>query len=158
MADKYWFSSGGFIDIQGISITPNTGAKVQALCFYSDGIVVMKCVSIEGEEYNNWANNDDYLIALVGHKLGFGERVEVHDPYYTPKPITPYTFKTPLQAQPQPSAAAPVADASQVYHDDARSVHNEADIAKITTLEEQMVEQQRMVAQLKSILISKGMI
>lgn len=40
----------------------------------------------------------------------------------------------------------------------ARSVHNDADLAKITTLEEQMVEQQRMVAQLKSILISKGMI
>jgi hypothetical protein len=157
MADKYWFSSGGFIDIQGISITPNTGAKVQALCFYSDGTVVMKCVSIEGEEYNNWANNDDYLIALVGHKLGFGERIEVNDPYYTPKPITPYTFKSALQA-PSLSAPSAVSDAPQVYHDDARSVHNEADIAKITTLEEQMAEQQKMVAQLKSILISKGMI
>lgn len=155
MADKYWFSSGGFIDIQGISISPNTGAKVQALCFYSDGTVMMKCVTIEGEEYNNWSNNDDYLIALVGHKLGFGERVEVNDPYYKPPPITPYTFKSEIPAQP---SGAPVATAAQVYHDDTRSVHNDADIAKITTLEEQMVEQQRLVAQLKSILISKGMI
>lgn len=155
MSDKYWFSSGGFIDIQGISITPNTGAKVQALCFYSDGTVVMKCVSIEGEEYTNWANDDDYLIALVGHKLGFGVRVEVNDPYYTPKPFTPYKFTSGIPAQP---SGAPVATAAQVYHDDTRSVHNDADIAKITTLEEQMVEQQRLVAQLKSILISKGMI
>jgi hypothetical protein len=158
MADKYWFSLGGFIDIQGISITPNTCAKVQALCFYSDGTVMMKCVTIEGEEYNNWSNNDDYLIALVGHKLGFGERVEVNDPYYKPAPFTPYTFKTPLQAPGTTEAPSAVATASQVYHDDSRSVHNEADIAKITTLEEQMAEQQKMVAQLKSILISKGMI
>ena len=41
---------------------------------------------------------------------------------------------------------------------DLRSVHNDADIAKITTLEEQMAEQQKMINQLKSILISKGMI
>ena len=158
MADKYWFSSGGFIDIQGISITPNTGAKVQALCFYSDGTVVMKCVTIEGEEYNNWANNDDYLIALVGHKLGFGERVEVNDPYYTPNPITPYTFKSALQAPATTAAISESAIAAQVYHDDTRSVHNEADIAKITTLEEQMVEQTRQLQQMRQIMISKGMI
>ena len=92
MADKYWFSSGGFIDIQGISITPNTSAIVQALCFYSDGVVQMKHVKIEGEEYTNWANDDDYLIALVGIKVGMGQRVEPNDPYYTPKPFTPYKF------------------------------------------------------------------
>lgn len=155
MSCKYWFSSGGFIDIQGISITPNTSARVQALCFYSGGVVQMKHVTIEGDEYTKWANDDDYLIALVGHKLGFGERVEPDDPYYTPKPITPYSFKSEIPAQP---SGAPVATAAQVYHDDTRSVHNDADIAKITTLEEQMVEQQRLVAQLKSILISKGMI
>lgn len=159
MSCKYWFSSGGFIDIQGISITPNTSAMVQALCFYSDGTIVMKHMTIAGDEYTNWANDDDYLIALVGHKLGFGERVEPNDPYYTPKPITPYSFKSEIPAQP---SATPTTTASLsavvANHDDTRSVHNEADIAKITTLEEQMVEQQRVVAQLKSILISKGMI
>ena len=95
-------------------------------------------------------------VAFENFVFNISERVEPNDPYYTPNPITPYTFKSEIPAQ--PSAAAPVATASQVYHDDSRSVHNEADIAKITTLEEQMVEQQRLVSQLKSILISKGMI
>ena len=155
MSCKYWFSSGGFIDIQGISITPNTSAMVQALCFYSGGVVQMKHVTIAGDEYTKWASDDDYLIALVGHKLGFGERVEPDDPYYTPKPITPYSFKSEIPAQPSAAAAS---TASQVYHDDTRSVHNEADIAKITTLEEQMVEQTRQLQQMRQIMISKGMI
>jgi hypothetical protein len=158
--DKYWFSGGGMVDIQGISIIPNTSSKVQALCFYKSGEIQMKFLEITGDEYTNWGNDDDYLVALVGHKLGMGERLQPVSsvPDLAPtKPFTPYTFKSGIPAQ--PSGAAPVADgASQVYHDDSRSVHNEADIAKITTLEEQMVEQQRMVAQLKSILISKGMI
>ena len=155
MSCKYWFSSGGFIDIQGISINPNTSAMVQALCFYSGGVVQMKHVTIAGDEYTNWANDDDYLIALVGHKLGFGERVEPNDPYCTPKPITPYSFKSEIPAHPSAAAAS---TASQVYHDDTRSVHNDADIAKIQTLEEQMVEQTRQLQQMRQIMISKGMI
>ena len=151
MADKYWFSSGGFIDIQGISIIPNVCAKVQALCFYSDGTVMMKCVTIEGEEYNNWSNNDDYLIALVGHKLGFGERVEVNDPYYKPPPITPYTFKTPLQAPATTEAPA-------TEQEDTRSVHNDADIARIQTLQEQLDAQAAKLKTITDLLFKNGAI
>lgn len=151
MADKYWFSSGGFIDIQGISITPNTSAKVQALCFYSDGTVVMKCVTIDGEEYNNWANNDDYLIALVGHKLGFGERVEVNDPYYTPKPFIPYTFTSGIPA-------APGATAVVGTNDDNRSIHNDADIARIQSLQEQLDAQATKLKTITDLLFKNGAI
>jgi hypothetical protein len=158
--DKAWFDEG-IIDIQGVTIVPNTSAKVQALCYYNNGVVQMKWVTIEGEEYKNWESDDDYLIALVGHKLGMGKRgVPVSNiPDVEPaKPITPYTFTAGLPAQPLAPVTSPAPAPAPVTYDDARSVHNDADLAKITTLEEQMVEQQRMVAQLKSILISKGMI
>lgn len=159
--DKAWFD-GGIIDIQGVTIVPNTSAKVQALCYYNNGVVQMKWLNIEGEEYTNWKSDDDYLIALVGHKLGMGERgMPISNlPDVEPsKPITPYKFTS--------TSGIPIAITqptntevynSKILSEDTRSVHNEADIAKITTLEEQMVEQQRMVAQLKQILISKGMI
>lgn len=150
MSCKYWFSSGGFIDIQGISITPNTSARVQALCFYSGGVVQMKHVTIEGEEYTNWASDDDYLIALVGHKLGFGERVEPNDPYYTPKPITPYTFKSEIPSQ----VDAPVA----VTYEDNRSVHNDADIARIQTLQEQLDAQALKLKTITDLLFKNGAI
>jgi hypothetical protein len=37
----------------------------------------MKFVDISGQQYNDWGNDDNYLIALVGHKVGMGQRVQV---------------------------------------------------------------------------------
>ena len=88
--DKYWFSSGGLIDIQSISINPNVSARVQALCFFSGGVVQMKWVDITGDEYTNWGHDDDYLIVLVGQKLGMGERVQHNDPNHETKTIKTY--------------------------------------------------------------------
>ena len=155
---QYWFSSGGMIDIQGITITPNTSAKIQALCFFSGGVVQMKFVDISGDEYSNWANDDNYLIALVGHKLGMGQRIQpvsnLTDPSHPePMPLPSYAFPSALS----PAQLSPSTIGSK-QQDDMRSVHNEADIAKITTLEEQMLEQTRQLQQMRQIMISKGMI
>jgi hypothetical protein len=157
--DKYWFKSGAHLDIQGISIYPNTSARVQALVFYGEGTIQNRFVDIlAGDEYNNWGNDDDYIIALVAFKLGLGERIQPfsNDPDCIPKPFNSYDFTSGILL----SATAPSlsAIASQVYHDDTRSVHNDADIAKIQTLEEQMVEQTRQLQQMRQIMISKGMI
>lgn len=145
--DKYLFSSGGFIDIQGISINPNKSARVQALCFFGENIVQMKFVEIKGDEYQAWGNDDDYLISLVGHKLGMGHRVEPwsNDPDYKPEPIKNYNFTT-------------TDNIPTTTINDNRSIHNDADITKISILEEQMVEQTRLIQQMKQIMISKGMI
>ena len=95
--------------------------------------------NLEGSDYANWGASDDYIKEYICDKEGFIGR---------PAPE--------LDADGNPIVYQPVAHTPA--HDDNRSVHNEADIQKITTLEEQMVEQQRLVAQLKQILISKGMI
>jgi hypothetical protein len=93
MADKYWFE-GGFIDIQGITITPNTSVRVQALCYYSAGPIIMKFVIIEGEEYHGWGKDDNYLICLVGYRVGMGKRVQVvsNDGSLPPQDIGNYDF------------------------------------------------------------------
>jgi hypothetical protein len=145
--DKYLFSSGGFIDIQGIAINPNKSARVQALCFFSENIAQMKFVEITGDEYQAWGNDDDYLISLVGHKLGMGHRVQPwsNDPDYKPEPIKNYNFTI-------------TDNIPTTTINDNRSIHNDADISKISILEEQMVEQTRLIQQMKQIMISKGMI
>ena len=136
--DKYWFSSGGFIDIQGISINPNLSAKVQALCFFSGGVVQMKFVDIIGEEYQLWGNDDNYLIGLVGYKLGMGERVQpALNNDSEPQDISTYNF-----------TSIP----------DNRSVHNANDVAKIETLQTQLDEQQKKLKTITDLLINKGMI
>jgi len=146
--DKYLFSSGGFIDIQGISINPNKSARVQALCFFGENIVQMKFVEITGDEYQAWGNDDDYLISLVGHKLGMGHRVEPwsNDPDYKPEPIKNYHFTTTDNIP------------TTTTINDNRSVHNEADIHKIETLQTQLDEQQKKLKTITDLLINKGMI
>ena len=134
--DKYWFSSGGFIDIQGITINPNVSARVQALCFFSGGVVQMQFVDITGDEYKNWGNDDDYLIALVGHKLGIGERVQ-HS---------------------SDGEILPIMTTSRVQQDDNRSQHNSRDIEKIETLQIELESQKTKLKTITDLLINKGMI
>jgi hypothetical protein len=143
MSDKYIFSSG-LIDIQGISINPNISAKVQCLCFYNVGVVQMKFVEIAGEEYINWGNDDDYLISLVGHKLGMGERIEPNDPLYPTKPFKNYNFT--------------ITDNLPTTINDNKSIHNDADVAKIETLQSQLDEQRIKLKTITDLLINKGMI
>jgi hypothetical protein len=143
MSDKYLFSSG-LIDIQGIAINPNISAKVQALCFYNVGVVQMNFVEIAGEDYINWGNDDDYLISLVGHKLGMGERIEPNDPLYPTKPFKNYNFTS--------------TDNIATTIIDNRSIHNEADIQKIQTMQEQIDAQASKLKTITDMLIGKGLV
>ena len=145
--DKYWFSSGGFIDIQGISINPNLSAKVQVLCFFSGGVVQMKFVEIIGEEYQLWGNDDNYLIGLVGYKLGMGERVQpALNEDGEQQAISTYNFTS--------TGNIP----STTTINDNRSIHNDIDLAKIETLQTQLDEQQKKLKTITDLLINKGMI
>lgn len=151
--DKYWFSSGGFIDIQGIAIKPNTSARVQALCFFEGGIIQMKFVDIEGDEYLAWGNDDDYLIAMVGHKLGMGTRVKPIDPLNDPErtEVVPYEYQL-------PNVPTYIPRATTTTISDTRSVHNEADIARIQTLQQQLDEQAAKLKTITELLFKNGSI
>ena len=146
MTDKYWFSSGGLIDIQGISVNPNTSAKVQALCYFPGNNVQMRFVDITGDEYLAWGNDDNYIIALVGHKLGMGIRVKPIDTINEPE----RTEVVPFEYQP---ANLPI---PQIISDDNRSVHNEADIQRIASLQAQLDEQAAKLKTITELLFKTG--
>jgi len=146
MTDKYWFSSGGLIDIQSINVNPNTSAKVQALCYFPGNNIQMRFVDITGDEYLAWGNDDNYLIALVGHKLGLGIRVKPIDMANEPD----RTEVIPFEYQP---AKLPI---PQIITDDNRSVHNEADIQRIASLQEQLDEQAAKLKTITELLFKNG--
>lgn len=149
--EKYWFSSGGFIDIQGISIAPNKSAKIQALCFFGGGIIKMMFVDIEGDEYLAWGNDDDYLIAIVGHKLGMGTRVKPIDTLIDPDrtEVVPYEYQL-------PNVPTYIPPTTTTTISDTRSVHNEADIQRIQTLQEQLDEQAAKLKTITELLFKNG--
>jgi hypothetical protein len=130
---------GSVLMIMRVDVKIKDHAIIKCIFSEQDGDDTKHKILMEGDYYKLWGENDDYLGHYCIKKITGGTETIVGTDYVAPTPVATVT-------------------ASQVYHDDNRSVHNDADLAKITTLEEQMVEQQRMVAQLKSILISKGMI
>lgn len=152
MSEKFWFSSGGLFDIQGISINLNISAKVQVLCFYSGGTIQMRFVDIEGDEYLGWGNDDDYLIALVGHKLGMGTRVKPIDTTIDPDrtEVVPYEYQLPNIPTYIPRTMTTTTD--------ERSVHNDADIQRIQSLQQQLDEQAAKLKTITELLFKNGSI
>jgi len=80
------------IDIRNGSIILNQGATFEVYCYSSeDELISLEIVSIDGEEYANWSDDDAYVYSLILQKLGMTERVEpeptpVPDPEPTPDP------------------------------------------------------------------------
>jgi hypothetical protein len=129
--EKYYFIDG-FMEIHEIQISFNKSARLTALCYYQQGREkTMKYIDIIGEEYTNWLNDDDYIINLAGYKVGMGERVQSlsNNTNYKPDNIS-----------------------------DNRSVHNEADIHKIETLQTQLDAQATKLKTITDMLIGKGLV
>lgn len=59
-----------FLDI--IELTFNTSARFRVSQYdVNDNLIDAINVTIEGEEYTNWRNDDNYIINLIAQKMGF---------------------------------------------------------------------------------------
>ncbi len=132
---------GCHIHILPITITVGTSAHIRCMLFTSAS-VYDRVYTLEGDDYARWGADDDYIKNWICDQ----------EPYLG-RPVPDVDASGNAIAYVAPATSAPA-----TYHDDTRSVHNDADIAKITTLEEQMVEQTRQLQQMRQIMISKGMI
>ena len=173
------------IHIANISIKPNIHAVVEYRLSFRSGGSDKYTITIEGDEYKRWSVDDRYLFIYIAnlHNLKYVEKVEPEfidriyclqnedgsfrnivekkkNPIYTGLPPLVITSETIFVGGDVGGVCppTPATSAQSTYYDDIRSVHNDSDVAKITTLEEQMVEQTKQINQLRSILISKGMI
>ena len=80
------------------------------------------------EKQKEWAADDDWIYQKVATKLALGTLADSDTPY----------------------VAAPI--------EDNRSVHNEADVAKIQTLQEQLDAQAAKIKTITDMLIGKGLV
>jgi hypothetical protein len=124
--------------VTNVSVVPNESASIKVQVQYQNGALANEFITIGGDEYKEWAADDNWIYHKVARKLALGALAQGT------------TFPEPLLVPERPPSVA--------AYDDNRSVHNEADIAKIQTLEEQMIEQTRQLQQMRQIMISKGMI
>jgi len=141
-ANRVFHTTHGW-EIHLFPVQIEIGLKAYIKCIQMSSMgMYQKEYILEGDEYQAWGSDDDYIKNYIcGKESYLGQPVPSVDA--SGNPI--------VYQRPEPATAT-------LTQDDNRSVHNDSDIQKIKTLEEQMLDQQRLVSQLKQILISKGMI
>jgi hypothetical protein len=114
--------------VTNVSVAPHEGASIKVQVHYQNGALANEFITIEGEEYKEWAADDNWIYQKVATKLALGILAD-SDTLYVPVPI-----------------------------EDGRSVHNEGDIQKIQTLQEQLDAQAAKLKTITDMLIGKGLV
>ena len=126
-------SIGTILMIRSITVIPKQAALIKLL--YVDGVDVEKHkIIIEGDEYQAWGNDDNYIGQYCINKLTNGKATIVGSDYVAPASSAPGT------------------------NDDNRSIHNDADVAKIETLQEQLDIQAGKLKTIMDLLYKNGSI
>lgn len=118
--------------ITELLVIPHEGAKVKLQVIYQNGRMSAEFVNIAMPDYGEWATDDEWVYRTCANKLGLGQIVG--DDYVAP----PFVERT--------------------LQDDNKSVHNEADIQRIQTLQEQLDAQAAKLKTITDMLIGKGLV
>jgi len=121
--------------VTNVSVSPHEAVSVRVQVHYQNGALANEFVTISGDEYKEWAADDDWIYHKVATKLALGHLADSTD-----------ASGNPVQYIPAPVATI----------DDTRSVHNEADIQRIQTLQEQLDAQAAKLKTITELLFKNG--
>ena len=125
---------GSILMIRTVQVKPKDYAIIKCIFSEQGGDNEKHKIILEGNDYKLWGENDDYLGHYCINKITGGTENIVGSDYIAPTKTAP----------------------SQ--QDDNRSVHNDADVAKIETLQTQLDEQQKKLQQITTLLVGRGII
>ena len=114
--------------VTNVSVSPHEAVSVRVQVFYQNGALANEFITITGDEYKEWAADDNWIYQKVATKLALGTLADSDTPY-VPAPI-----------------------------EDNRSVHNEADVAKIHDLEIEVNEQKVKLEKILGLLGKNNLI
>lgn len=170
-----------YINVFNIIIKPNLFALIDYdVCNRNGAGVNRQTIKIEGDDYKMWEGDDRYLFVYLANKHGvkYVEKVEPEfierryckqnpdgsftdyveqrkNPNYTGRPPLVITQETIMKKEEGEPITTPYVQASADVSD-MRSVHNEADIAKIQTLQEQLDAQAVKLKTIMDLLYKQG--
>jgi hypothetical protein len=119
--------------VMHVSVAPNESANFKVQVQYQNGALAMEFITITGDEYKEWGADDNWIYQKVARKLALGVLADSVDASGNPVPYVP----APTQ-------------------DDNRSVHNDADIERIQTLQEQLDAQALKLKTITDLLFKNG--
>jgi hypothetical protein len=117
--------------LMNTSVVPHESCSCKVQVQYQNGALANEFVNISGDEYKEWGADDDWLYHKIATKLALGTLAGADVPYI-PAPST--------------------------LQDDNRSVHNEADIQRIQTLQQQLDDQAQKLKTITDLLFKNGSI
>ena len=119
--------------VNNVSVALNEGVTIKVQVHYQNSAFATEFITITGDEYKEWGNDDNWVYQKIARKLCLGVLADSLDASGNPVQYIP----------------APVAD-------DNRSVHNDADIARIQTLQQQLDEQAAKLKTITELLFKNG--
>jgi hypothetical protein len=125
----FYTTNGWEIHIFPVQIEIGTKAFIKCIQMSSMGMYQKEYI-LENDDYLNWGTDDDYIKNYICDK----------DTY----------LGRPCNVEEKPT--------NVLLQDDNRSVHNDADIQKIQTLQEQLDAQAAKLKTITDMLIGKGLV
>jgi hypothetical protein len=134
---EFFTSNNIRVQVLEISVLLGKSAFIQCYCFLPSGLSLYKLDMTE-EDYLKWGSDDNYIKHWICSKISLlGNAVDN------------------LEELPNEPVLQSNLDASL---NDNRSVHNEMDIQKIQTLQEQLDAQAAKIKTITDMLIGKGLV
>jgi hypothetical protein len=131
MASNSVFHTTNGWEIHLFPVQIQIGSKAYIRCIQMSSMgMYQKEYILENDDYNNWGSDDDYIKNYICNK----------DTY----------LGRPCNIEEKPT--------NVLLQDDNRSVHNEADIQRIQTLQEQLDAQALKLKSITDMLIGKGFV
>lgn len=130
---NYHTTLGAYLMIRRVDLRPKHSATIK--CIYCDNGNEKHTVVLSGEEYARWGDNDDYLGVICLTKINPADKIIGVD--FVQSATTATTATT---------------------YEDTRSVHNDADIQRIQSLQQQLDEQATKLKTITELLFKNGSI
>lgn len=162
------------IHIFNVSIKPNIHATIEYRLTYKVGGGDSFTIKIDGDDYKKWSIDDRFLFIYISnkHNLQYVEKVEpefIERRYCLPNEDG--TFRDIIEQQKNPlyTGLKPIVithevmrineeGQSQTIIVDNKSIHNDADVAKIETLQTELESQKAKLNQIMSLLGKNNLI
>ncbi len=163
------------IHVASISIKPNLHAIIEYRLSYKAGGSDVYKITIEGDDYKRWSNDDRYLFIYIAnlHNLQYVERIE---PEYIDRiyclPNEDGSFKNIVEKKKNPlyTGLSPLiitqetlinkseGEPLQIQSDDNRSVHNPNDLEQINNLQIELNDQKAKLDKILGLLGKNNLI
>jgi len=129
---EFYTSNGIKVQVLEVAVVLHKSALVQAYIFMPDSLSFFKA-DMTPEEYALWGADDNYIKHFICAKM----------------PI----LGTPVEGEGSAPVTIPTMSTQQ---DDSRSVHNEADLNKINSLQEQLTAMETKLKTITDLLFKQG--